>query len=72
MMILTQRHNENELNFTKLGTIAIGIGIWIGIGISVGSVETVLHIIKGSIPVGIGVGIGVGIRISQCKHTIRS
>ena len=46
----------------KLGTVAIGIRIGIGIG----SVETILHIILGSIFIRIGVGIGVG----QCRHTI--
>ena len=51
---------------TKLGTVAIGIRTGIRIGIGVGSVETVLHIIIGSISIEIGLGIGVG----QCEHTI--
>ena len=37
---------------------------------SIGSFETVLPIIIGSISITIGVGIGTGIGVGQCRHAI--
>ena len=68
---LLKLHHISTDICAKLGTVAIGIGIGITIRISVGSVETVLHIIIEHNFIGIGIGIGVGIWIGQWKHTIR-